>query len=161
MPELCKAYTPGKSDQDLPARVNRLEQIIEAALPHLAGINGSLSSVLEGLHQPSRSVSIGPDDDGQSQQDENDPGAGTFSNGKWYGDTVSSSVAPGSVLEQVSAHPCVGGLAAKVSWCSCNTLSLPLSLCLMAKIASHNQPCLWRMVMTVYFAISPQPPSIL
>lgn len=52
-------------------------------------------------NHPSRSASTGPDEDTQSQLDENDPGAGTFSEGKWYGDTVSGSVAPGTVLEQV------------------------------------------------------------
>ncbi|KIJ56788.1 hypothetical protein M422DRAFT_150057 [Sphaerobolus stellatus SS14] len=36
IPELCKPYTPGKSEIDLHVRVARLEQIIEMALPQYA-----------------------------------------------------------------------------------------------------------------------------
>lgn len=42
-----------------------------------------------------------PDEDG-SQEEENDGGVGTFDGGgKWYGKSVSGSVAPNAMLEQV------------------------------------------------------------
>lgn len=98
VPELCKAYTPGKADHDLSARISRLEQIIEAALPQFC--SGSTmhpgSDDLHGL----RSSSAG-DDDNRSQPDDQDPSGGTFQSGKWYGNSASGSVAPGTVLEQV------------------------------------------------------------
>ena len=43
-----------------------------------------------------------PEDDEQSQGDEGDAGMGTFDSGKWYGNSVSGSVAPATMLEQVS-----------------------------------------------------------
>ena len=49
-----------------------------------------------------RSTSDCPDDDDASQTLEHDPGVGTFESGKWYGNSVSGSVAPGAVLAQVS-----------------------------------------------------------
>ena len=44
-----------------------------------------------------------PDDDEGSQAEEGDVAAGTFDGGgKWYGNSVSGSVAPATMLEQVS-----------------------------------------------------------
>jgi len=91
VPELCKAYTPGKSDQDLSSRVARLEQIIEMALPQFSGLDSSGSD-------RRRSVSITEDD--RSQEDQEASG-GAFQSGKWYGNSASGSIAPGTVLEQV------------------------------------------------------------
>ncbi|KAH7914171.1 fungal-specific transcription factor domain-containing protein [Hygrophoropsis aurantiaca] len=100
VPELCKAYTPGKTDQDLSVRLARLEHIIELALPHYFH-SGARSSVSGGDRQ--RSGSEGPDDeDNRSMTDEQDPSGGTFQSGKWYGNSASGSVAPASVLEQLA-----------------------------------------------------------
>ena len=107
MPELCKAYTPGKSDQDIHARLTRLEQIIEVALPQFSNANGSIpGSPATGPTMISRQLESGsmtPDDDEGSQAEEGDVAAGTFDGGgKGYGNSVSGSVAPATMLEQVS-----------------------------------------------------------
>jgi hypothetical protein len=84
-------------------RLTRLEQIIEMALPQFA-LPGTPSSPLFDSTistERRRSTSMGPDDDNRSQTEEQDPNGGTFQSGKWYGDSVSGSVAPASVLEQV------------------------------------------------------------
>ena len=44
--------------------------------------------------------SVGDDDNG-SLNEEHDPIGGSIQSGKWYGNSVSGSVAPTSVLEQV------------------------------------------------------------
>jgi hypothetical protein len=101
VPELCKAYTPGKSDQDFGVRLSRLEHIIEMALPQFYSPGTPGSSAAIGDHR--RSGSAGLDDDMQSQHEEQDPSGGTFQSGKWYGNSASSSVATASVLEQACA----------------------------------------------------------
>jgi len=99
VPELCKAYTPGKTDQDLSVRLARLEHIIELALPQYFS-PGSPSAANCDRHN--RASSEGPDEDNRSITDEQDPSGGTFQSGKWYGNSASGSVAPASVLEQVN-----------------------------------------------------------
>lgn len=101
VPELCKAYTPGKADQDISARLSRLEQIIEMALPQYCapGTPNSSSMEMALLQDRHRSLS-GQEDDNRSQTEEQDPSGGTFQSGKWYGISASGSVAPASVLEQ-------------------------------------------------------------
>ncbi|KAF9453082.1 hypothetical protein P691DRAFT_802459 [Macrolepiota fuliginosa MF-IS2] len=103
VPELCKAYTPGKADHDLNARIARLEQIIEAALPQYWS-GHTIHHDPNGILQRPRSPSI-IEDDSRSQPDEQDPSGGTFQSGKWYGNSASGSVAPGSVLEQLQHVP--------------------------------------------------------
>ncbi|KAF8591511.1 hypothetical protein K439DRAFT_1650746 [Ramaria rubella] len=44
IPELCRPYTPGKSDVDLHVRIARLEQIVELALPQYATMDRSVES---------------------------------------------------------------------------------------------------------------------
>jgi hypothetical protein len=83
VPDLCKAYTPGKIDQDLSVRVSRLEHIIEQAFPQLSS-----------PETPSNG-----EDDNRSQTEE--PVGGVFQSGKWYGNGALGSVAPASVIEQV------------------------------------------------------------
>lgn len=99
MPELCKAYTPGRTDQDLGVRLARLEHIIELALPQYLHSPASPSTTPSDRHHAS---SEGPDEDNRSIADEQDPSGGTFQSGKWYGNSASGSVAPASVLEQVN-----------------------------------------------------------
>ncbi|KAL0574671.1 hypothetical protein V5O48_007287 [Marasmius crinis-equi] len=94
VPELCKAYTPGKSDHDLSARIARLEHIIEAALPQFCDI-GSRGSLRR--HSPSQL-----EEDTRSQHEEEPPATGgLFQSGKWYGNSASGSIAPGPVIEQL------------------------------------------------------------
>ncbi|KAL1698027.1 hypothetical protein EV121DRAFT_274709, partial [Schizophyllum commune] len=88
VPELCKAYTPGKPDQDLNLRVARLEHIIEQALPQYW--NG------QGL---SRHPSSALDEDAHEEQDIT---TGTFQSGRWYGSSASTSLAPHSLIDQLS-----------------------------------------------------------
>ncbi|KXN89634.1 hypothetical protein AN958_05501 [Leucoagaricus sp. SymC.cos] len=107
VPELCKAYTPGKADHDLSARIARLEQIIEAALPQYWSGNGALHDG-NGNKQRPRSPSL-PEDDNRSLTDEQDPSGGIFQSGKWYGNSASGSVAPSSVLEQLQHVPSLVG----------------------------------------------------
>lgn len=99
VPELCKAYTPGKADQDINARLSRLEQIIEMAMPQYCS-SGSLNLFTEMSNDRRRSMSPA-EDDNRSQTEEQDPSGGTFQSGKWYGNSALGSVAPASVLEQV------------------------------------------------------------
>ncbi|KAJ3857761.1 fungal-specific transcription factor domain-containing protein [Lentinula lateritia] len=99
VPELCKAYTPGKSDQDLGLRIARLEQIIEMALPQFSDLESS------GFNVPERQRSMSmTEDDVHSQQEDHDASGGAFQSGKWYGNSASGSIAPASVLEQASSN---------------------------------------------------------
>ncbi|KAF9247093.1 fungal-specific transcription factor domain-containing protein [Melanogaster broomeanus] len=100
VPELCKAYTPGKTDQDLGVRLARLEHIVELALPQYFYNSGSSSAPPS--DRQNRTSSEGPDEDNRSITDEQDPSGGTFQSGKWYGNSASGSVAPASVLEQLA-----------------------------------------------------------
>ncbi|KAF7352745.1 Zn(2)-C6 fungal-type domain-containing protein [Mycena venus] len=90
VPELCKAYMPGKSDQDVSVRLARLEHIIEMALPQFVPPEPSASA-----NRPNQ------DDETRSLPDEQDPRNGTFQSGRWYGNSASGSIAPGTVLEQL------------------------------------------------------------
>ncbi|CAA7259812.1 unnamed protein product [Cyclocybe aegerita] len=105
VPELCKAYTPGKADQDLNARLSRLEHIIEMALPQFctpgstAGTPAPYSS--EHISNTRHRTPSNGDDDTRSQTEEQDPSGGIFQSGKWYGNSASGSVAPASVIEQI------------------------------------------------------------
>ena len=111
VPELCKAYTPGKTDQDIHARLARLEQIVEMALPQFSSGSNPGSPAVNGNGNMSRgeSDSMSPidDDDDASQAEEGDVGGGSFESGKWFGNTVSGSVAPATMLEQVCIFPSV------------------------------------------------------
>ncbi|KAF9567328.1 hypothetical protein CPC08DRAFT_703234 [Agrocybe pediades] len=102
VPELCKAYTPGKADQDLNARITRLEQIVEMALPQFCVPDPSSSFTSE--RNPAttrhRTASSG-EDDSNSQNEEQDPSGGIFQSGNWYGASASGSVVPASVIEQI------------------------------------------------------------
>ncbi|KIL68025.1 hypothetical protein M378DRAFT_72501 [Amanita muscaria Koide BX008] len=103
VPELCKAYTPGKADQDMNARITRLEHIIQVALPQYWSPSSSTSSTISARSavDRKRSPSTGDDEETRSVTEEHDPIGGTFHSGKWYGNSASGSVAPSSVLEQV------------------------------------------------------------
>ncbi|KAF7301717.1 Zn(2)-C6 fungal-type domain-containing protein [Mycena indigotica] len=88
VPELCKPYMPGKNDNnDIAARLARVEHILEVALPQFASLDARRS--------------IHTDEDSRSNPDDQDPRGGTFQSGKWYGNSASGSIAPGSVLEQL------------------------------------------------------------
>lgn len=100
VPELCKAYTPGKPDQDIHLRLARLEHIIEVALPQFASGSGSTSKD-RWSREHAQSLSPDADTGSHSQVDEDDFGSGTFQSGKWYGTSASGSVAPASVLQQL------------------------------------------------------------
>ncbi|KAI0004998.1 fungal-specific transcription factor domain-containing protein [Russula compacta] len=100
VPELCKAYTPGKPDQDIHLRLARLEHIIEIALPQFASGSG-LSSKNGWSRERAQSLSPSVDAGAHSQAEEDDFGSGTLQCGKWYGTSASGSVAPASVLQQL------------------------------------------------------------
>jgi hypothetical protein len=108
VPELCRAYTPGKPDQDIHLRLARLEHIIEVALPQFASGSGTTP---RDRWPGERARSLSPDADTgtHSQAEEDDFGSGTFQSGKWYGTSASGSVAPASVLQQVKMvhYPCL------------------------------------------------------
>ncbi|KAJ7276454.1 hypothetical protein B0H12DRAFT_23490 [Mycena haematopus] len=93
VPELCKAYMPGKSDQDVNVRLARLEHIIEMALPQFIPPGTPADS--GPIHRPML------DDETRSLPDEQDPRNGTFQSGRWYGNSASGSIAPAAVLEQL------------------------------------------------------------
>lgn len=93
---------PGKTDQDVNVRLARLEHIIEMALPQFCppGTPNPMDPSGSGSHR----FSMPQDDETRSLPDEQDPRGGTFQSGKWYGNSASGSIAPGSVLEQVFIH---------------------------------------------------------
>lgn len=97
---MCKAYTPGKPDQDIHLRLARLEHIIDIALPQFASGSG-FSAKDTWSRERARSFSPSADADTHSQAEEDDFGGGTFQSGKWYGTSASGSIAPASVLQQV------------------------------------------------------------
>ncbi|KAI6119296.1 fungal-specific transcription factor domain-containing protein [Pisolithus croceorrhizus] len=117
VPELCKAYTPGKTDQDISVRLARLEKIIELALPQY--VNGTTTPINDRQH---RSSSEFFDEDNRSITDDQDPSGGTFQSGKWYGNSASGSVAPASVLEQLANV--VVGCSRQDQWDTKNSTSL-------------------------------------
>ncbi|KAG0709689.1 fungal-specific transcription factor domain-containing protein [Suillus ampliporus] len=121
VPELCKAYTPGKTDQDLSVRLARLEHIIEQALPQY--FHSSSQSSYSAADRQHSSISDGPDDDNRSIADEQDPSGGTFHSGKWYGNSASGSVAPASVLEQVNLANVVVASSNQEQWDSNHSTS--------------------------------------
>ncbi|KAI9001022.1 fungal-specific transcription factor domain-containing protein [Trametes punicea] len=101
VPELCKPYTPGKTDQDIHVRLARLEHIIETALPQYwsQGV-ATPNSEASGPHDRRRSMS--PADDGnRSPAEDEDPSGGIFESGRWYGKSASGLVAAPAVLEQL------------------------------------------------------------
>ncbi|KAH9049062.1 fungal-specific transcription factor domain-containing protein [Lactarius hengduanensis] len=101
VPELCKAYTPGKPDQDIHLRLARLEHIIEVALPEFASGSGPTSKD-RWPREHARSLSpSGADTGTHSQAEDDDIGSGTFQSGRWYGTSASGSIAPSSVLQQL------------------------------------------------------------
>ena len=103
VPELCKAYTPGKTDQDVHVRLARLEHIVETALPHFWNQGHSLDTQ-DIMSERRRSPS--PMEDGnRSQAEEEDPCGGMFESGRWFGKSASGSVAAPVVLEQVRCPP--------------------------------------------------------
>jgi hypothetical protein len=105
VPDLCKAYTPGKTDQDINARLTRLEHIVETALPQYCNLASplGLSSEFTDLPRSQQPDSTGAEDDVRSHSEEQEAcaAAGSFQSGKWYGTSVSGSIAPAPVLEQV------------------------------------------------------------
>ncbi|TFK89818.1 hypothetical protein K466DRAFT_544538 [Polyporus arcularius HHB13444] len=102
VPELCKSYTPGKTDQDIHVRLARLEQIIETALPHYWSQGHATPLSDSGSNEKRRSMS--PADDGnRSQAEDEDPSGGMFESGRWYGKSASGLVAAPAVLEQLQS----------------------------------------------------------
>ena len=98
-----KAYTPGKTDQDVHVRLARLEHIVETALPHFWN-QGHSPDTQDIMSERRRSPS--PMEDGnRSQAEEEDPCGGMFESGRWFGKSASGSVAAPVVLEQVRCPP--------------------------------------------------------
>ena len=96
VPELCKAYSPGKPDQDVHSRLTRIESVLEAAVPQLW-------SQSDHNFGP-RSVSPGMEDD-TGIADGNDNMTGVFYKGSWLGSSAVGSIASPIVLEQVRSTP--------------------------------------------------------
>ncbi|CAG8693568.1 12842_t:CDS:2 [Acaulospora colombiana] len=99
VPELCKGYTPGKSENDLHLRIARLERIIEQALPQF-----SLDSLSDHGSPPNfadgRSRGSSPDDPATK-------GGQLQSGGAYFGNSAVGSVSSMQILEQLqpSAFP--------------------------------------------------------
>jgi hypothetical protein len=97
VPELCKGYTPGKSENDLHLRIARLERIIEHALP-----NYNIDTL-------SDHGSPTPNDNGMSREGSpDDPatkGGSLQSGGAYFGNSALGSISSIPILEQVN-HAC-------------------------------------------------------
>ncbi|KAI0921138.1 hypothetical protein AcV5_001168 [Taiwanofungus camphoratus] len=103
VPELCKAYTPGKTDQDIHVRLARLEHIVETALPqYWSQGHSTVSPDSNGIGERRQSPSPSIEDGNRSQAEEEDPCGGMFDSGRWFGRSASGSVAAPVVLEQLS-----------------------------------------------------------
>ncbi|KAG8761465.1 hypothetical protein FRC14_003878 [Serendipita sp. 396] len=93
VPELCKGYTPGKSENDLHLRIARLERIIEQALPNYAhdtfSDHGSPSP-----HQEGRSRASSPGDPATK-------GGSLHSGGTYFGNSALGSLSSMPILEQL------------------------------------------------------------
>jgi hypothetical protein len=95
VPELCKAYSPGKPDQDVHSRLARIESVLEAALPQL------WSQSDHGHNRGSASPAM-EDDTGIPEG--NDNMTGVFYRGSWLGSSAVGSIASPIVLEQVCSQ---------------------------------------------------------
>ncbi|KAI0081762.1 hypothetical protein K474DRAFT_1587184 [Panus rudis PR-1116 ss-1] len=95
VPELCKAYTPGKTDQDIHLRLSRLERIIESALPQYW--TSSTLNNLSDSHSHRNGSPSAEDDNG----DDEDTTGGFFETGKWYGSTASGVISAPVVLQKL------------------------------------------------------------
>lgn len=93
VPELCKAYSPGKPDQDVHSRLARIESVLEAAFPQLWSQSDH--------HFSRQSTSPGVEDD-PGIAEGNDNMTGVFYKGSWLGSSAVGSIASPIVLEQVS-----------------------------------------------------------
>ncbi len=132
MPELCKNYQPGKTE-DINARLSRIEQIIELALPQFANAEyilplsprdpGSFSGGLpDGNWQDGSGSTSGlqaMDVDGNQNRDglksasssrsnspkpeTHGPSGGSLESGKWFGTSALGSVNMRPIIEQVSS----------------------------------------------------------
>jgi hypothetical protein len=94
VPELCKAYSPGKPDQDVHSRLARIESVLEAAVPQLWSQSDHSFSC--------RSASPGVEDD-TGIPEGNDNMTGVFYRGSWLGSSAVGSIASPIVLEQVGS----------------------------------------------------------
>jgi hypothetical protein len=100
---LCAAYSPGKSEQDLHARIIRIEHVLERALPQYWSPGGSGPHSGD-ANDVEHSMSISPapgEEEAYATEDEEDPIGGSFQRGTWFGNGASGVVASASVLEQV------------------------------------------------------------
>ncbi|EJU06051.1 hypothetical protein DACRYDRAFT_45478, partial [Dacryopinax primogenitus] len=105
VPELCKGYTPGKADGDLAARLARVENIIEQALPQYASRLGS--SIPQSPSDGGDDMGIDTESlhgDSGPQAEDSDPQGGILQGGKWYGSSASGSVTTQPLLEQLHAQ---------------------------------------------------------
>lgn len=94
VPELCKAYSPGKPDQDVHSRLARIESVLESAVPQLWSQSDHSFSC--------RSASPGMEDD-PGIPEGNDNMTGVFYRGSWLGSSAVGSIASPIVLEQVGS----------------------------------------------------------
>lgn len=93
VPELCKAYSPGKPDQDVHSRLARIESVLEAAVPQLW--SQSDNSFNRGSTSPGLEDDVGIPEG-------NDNMTGVFYRGSWLGSSAVGSIASPIVLEQVN-----------------------------------------------------------
>lgn len=93
VPELCKGYTPGKSENDLHIRIARLERIIERAFPNSyeEGFSDRGSPTPQGEGRSRASSPADPATQGGSLQ----------VGGAYFGNSALGSVSSMPILEQV------------------------------------------------------------
>lgn len=151
VPELCKNYQPGKTE-DFNARLSRIEQIIDQVFPQYA--SGELTSPssprefsanLPGTNGPWGSINNGSNDQlmelDRSQDDQKstassrssspvpgpEPSGGMLEAGKWFGTSALGSVNSRPIIEQVrKAYRCPA-LSLLTSILSSNTARLGIS----------------------------------
>ncbi|KAG8973764.1 hypothetical protein FRC05_008183 [Tulasnella sp. 425] len=137
VPELCKNYQPGKTE-DFNARLSRIEQIIDQVFPQYA--SGELTSPssprefsanLPGTNGPWGSINNGSNDQlmelDRSQDDQKstassrssspvpgpEPSGGMLEAGKWFGTSALGSVNSRPIIEQLQ-HSTSGNIGATI-----------------------------------------------
>ncbi|KAG8856771.1 hypothetical protein FRB96_006274 [Tulasnella sp. 330] len=131
VPELCKNYQPGKQE-DFNARLSRIEQIIELALPQFAageyttpsspqdygvmlppsngegywvpGGNEQYGMELDGRYPQDGQKSASSSRSGSPKLEDHAPAGGMLESGRWYGTSALGSVYSRPILEQLQSE---------------------------------------------------------
>ncbi|KDQ12694.1 hypothetical protein BOTBODRAFT_34149 [Botryobasidium botryosum FD-172 SS1] len=114
VPDLCRAYTPGKAEGDLHMRLARVEQILDMALPQFtrssSPFSGEYHSAPANIVKQSTSRSSSPSSTNRDDEDDDRAGGTFHSSGKWFGPSALDSVNSAPILHELQHRGMPGGL---------------------------------------------------